>query len=66
MLEKKYHLTAQEMLWDILQLLGQSDLLIKEAREAKVEEYFTPTFRATLRSASRVVVSGEIRTPMTT
>ena len=48
---KKYHNTAGEMLWDLMQLIGQADLQIRETREARLEEYLTPSFKATLKSA---------------
>ena len=50
-LGRKYHGTSSEMLWDILQLVGQTDLLVREAKEAKMEEYLTPSFKATLKAS---------------
>ena len=48
---RKYHGTSSEMLWDLLQLGSQTDLLVREAREAKMEEYLTPSFKATLKAS---------------
>ena len=50
-LRRKYHGTSSEMLWDLLQLVSQTDLLVREAREAKMEEYLTPSFKATLKAS---------------
>ena len=50
-LRRKYHGTSSEMLWDLLQLGSQTDLLVREAREAKMEEYLTPSFKATLKAS---------------
>ena len=50
-LRRKYHGTSSEMLWDLLQLVSQTDLLVREAREAKMEEYLTQSFKATLKAS---------------
>ena len=50
-LGKKYNGTSSEMLWDLLQMLGQVDLQVREAREVKLEEYLTPSFKATLKAS---------------
>ena len=44
-LGQKQHMTLEELLWDSLQYLGQLDLTIKDAREAKIEEYLTAGWR---------------------
>ena len=43
----------EELLWDGLQYLGQLDLTIKDAREAKIEEYLTAGFKSTLKAANK-------------
>ena len=50
-LGRKYQGTSSEMLWDLLQLGSQTDLLVREAREAKMEEYLTQSFKATLKAS---------------
>ena len=34
-------------------MFGQIDLTVKEAREAKIEEYLTENFKASLKAASK-------------
>ena len=52
-LAQKHQSTLEELLWDGLQYLGQLDLTIKDAREAKIEEYLTAVFKSSLRAANR-------------
>ena len=52
-LAQKHQSTLEELLWDGLQYLGQLDLTIKDAREAKIEEYLTAGFKSSLRAANR-------------
>ena len=52
-LGKKQQETMEEFLWDGLQYLGQLDLTIKDAREAKIEEYLTAGFKSSLKAANR-------------
>ena len=52
-LGQKQQVTLEELLWDGLQYLGQLDLTIKDAREAKIEEYFTAGFKSSLKAANR-------------
>ena len=46
-------MTMEELLWDGLQYLGQLDLTIKDAREAKIEEYLTAGFKSSLKAANK-------------
>ena len=50
---KKQQETMEEFLWDGLQYLVQLDLTIKDAREAKIEEYLTAGFKSSLKAANR-------------
>ena len=52
-LGQKQHMTLEELLWDSLQYLGQLDLTIKDAREAKIEEYLTAGFKSSLKAANK-------------
>ena len=52
-LAQKHQSTMEELLWDGLQYLGQLDLTIKDAREAKIEEYLTAGFKSTLKAANK-------------
>ena len=52
-LGQKQQATMEEFLWDGLQYLGQLDLTIKDAREAKIEEYLTTGFKSSLKAANR-------------
>ena len=47
------HGALTDLLFDGLQLYAQTDLAIKEAREARVEEYLTPAFKTALKAANR-------------
>jgi hypothetical protein len=42
-----------DLMWDALQHLGQLDLTIKDAREAKIEEYLTAGFKSSLKAANK-------------
>ena len=52
-LGQKQQILIEELLWDGLQHLGQLDLTIKDAREAKIEEYLTSGFKSSLKAANR-------------
>ena len=52
-LGQKQQTVMEELLWDGLQYLGQLDLTIKDAREAKIEEYLTTGFRSSLKAANK-------------
>ena len=47
------HGALTDLLFDGLQLYAQTDLAIKEAREARVEEYLTPAFKTALKAANK-------------
>ena len=47
------HGALTNLLFDGLQLYAQTDLAIKEAREARVEEYLTPAFKTALKAANK-------------
>jgi len=49
----KQQFTLEEILWDGLQYLGQLDLTIKDAREAKIEDYLTAGFKSSPKAANR-------------
>ena len=53
MLGQKLQESISDLMWDGLQLYGQTDLVIKEAREAKIEEYVTTSFKSSLHSAAK-------------
>ena len=48
-----YFKNTLSLQWDGLQLYGQVDLVVKEAREAKIVEYLTTTFKASLKAATK-------------
>ena len=47
------HGSLTDIMWDALQLFAQTDLCIKEAREARVEEYLTSSFKTALKASNR-------------
>ena len=52
-LGQKQQSTLEELLWDGLQYLGQLELTIKDAREAKIEDYLTAVLKSSLKAANR-------------
>ena len=50
---QKQQVCLVDLMWDFLQYLGQLDLTIKDAREAKIEEYLTAGFKSSLKASNR-------------
>ena len=44
---------SSELVWDQLQLTGQADVFLSEARESRYEEFLMPVFKDEVKSRSR-------------
>ena len=49
----KLHEQGTGLMWDLLTLIGQEDLTIKETRESKLRQFLTPGFNSALKSSGR-------------
>ena len=55
LLGRKVHSQVTDLLWDLLTLVGQEDLTIKEVWETKLMQFLTPSFQSTLKSSGITV-----------